>query len=467
VIQIFTRRGVSGLQPLVTAGVGSRGTRSANASVAGGSDSITARLGVGAERTDGFSAGNPQTSPYVNPDADGNKRHHATLAVDADLAPGHRIGVDLRRVEGTVQYDSTSSFSSPGDTHSQHLVQTGSTVRGRHELTPDWALAWRWGESNEKRQDSGVSAFGPFDFGNSIHNRVAAIELGGTIAPAWRTQIAVERFGQSTDIATYTRQSRDTDVVRIGSTYDAAWGSLQANLRHDKTSDFGAATTALLGGKLALSPNLSATASASTSFTPPTLDFLFYDCSPFPACSNPSLRPEKARNVEAGLQWQDARNLLRATLFAVRYRDKIANDENFVPQNLLRAKNSGIELTARHGIDAWTLLGEATFQNPVDADSGERLLRRARTQFAVRADYQQAGWHAGAGLRHVGNRRDNGDAVLPSYTVVDTSAHRTLTPEWTLQASIDNLFDRRYEPTSGYSGRPRTLFVGVSWSPKR
>src|SRR5207237_145707 len=62
VIQIFTRRGTSGLQPQVTAGLGSRGTRSLDASIAGGSDALRARLGLGSERTDGFSAGNPQTN---------------------------------------------------------------------------------------------------------------------------------------------------------------------------------------------------------------------------------------------------------------------------------------------------------------------------------------------------------------------------------------------------------------------
>src|SRR6185369_321068 len=78
VIQIFTRRGVSGLQPLVTAGVGSRGARSLDASIAGGSDTLRARLALGSDRTDGFSAGNPQANSHVNPDADGNQRTHAT-----------------------------------------------------------------------------------------------------------------------------------------------------------------------------------------------------------------------------------------------------------------------------------------------------------------------------------------------------------------------------------------------------
>src|SRR5438132_1183781 len=149
---------------------------------------------------------------------------------------------------------------------------------------------WRWARSDERRTDSGTSAsFGPFEFGNELHNRVVAADLDGALATGWRAQLGIERVSQSTDLTTYTRNSRDTDVVRAGTTWDAAWGSVQANVRHDRTSDFGSATTGLAGGKLNLGGGLSAIATLSTSFTPPTLDFLFYDCAPSPACSNPNL----------------------------------------------------------------------------------------------------------------------------------------------------------------------------------
>jgi vitamin B12 transporter len=476
VIQIFTRRGVDGAwDAQVQAGVGSRATRSLSASVAGGSEALRARLNVGAERTRGFSAANPAIAPTANPDADGNSRHHAALAVDSQIAPGHRIGLDLRRGDGTVDYDSTSSFSAPTDTHSQHLVQKGATLRGQHALHPDWALVWRWAQADEERTDNSQTAFGPSMFSNVLHNRIVGADLNGSLGTGWTAQLGVESLRQSTDAATYTRQSRDTHTVRLGSNYDASWGGVQANIRHDKTSDFGSATSGLLGGKLNLPAGFSGIAMLSTSFTPPSLDFLFYDCTPFGfVCSNPSLTPEKARNLEAGIQWESAGTLVRATAFAVRYRDKIANalidpsdpSSGFLPKNVNRASNNGVEVALRTTVGAWSLAGEATLQNPVDDGTGQRLVRRSREQFALRADYQAVRWHAGAALRHVGNRIDSGMQTLPSYTIVDASAHWVLTPEWTLQASMENLFDRQYQPTAGYNGRPRALFVGVAWQAK-
>jgi vitamin B12 transporter len=469
VIQIFTRRGAAGVpRANVEAALGSRNTRALNAAIAGGSDALRARLGVGDERTDGFSAANPAIAPQANPDRDGNKRQHATLAVDGQPADGHRLGLDLRYVDGTVQYDSTSSFSSPTDTHQQHLVQSGAALHGHHALSADWALGWRWGASDERRTDSGTTAFGPFESSNKVHNRVAGVDLDGRPAAGWRTQLGAEHLAQSTDAPTYVRNSRDTDIVRAGATYDADWGGLQANARHDRTTDFGSATTGLLGVRWKLSDTLSAIANVANSYTPPTLDFLFFDCSPFSVCSNPNLRPEKARNAEAALQWQDARTLARATLFAVHYTDKIVTDANFFPTNVGSAKNKGVELAVRTALAAWRLTGEATFQDPVDETTGQTLQRRPRQLLALRADYEAGPWTAGAGVHYVGHRPDrlNGvDVTLPGYAVADASARWQLARDWTLQATLENMFDRHYQPTAGYNGRPRGVFVSAQWQP--
>ncbi len=464
VVQIFTRRGMQGpLSGEASIEAGSRGTTAASASIGAGTRTTAIRVAAGTDRTDGFSAADPRTAPHANPDRDGNRRHHAALSFDLSPADGQRISLDLRRIEGDAQYDSTDSFSTPSDTHRQHLAQTVAAVRGQHLLGADWTLAWRWARENETREDSGAGAFGPFSFGNALTNDVVAVQLDGNVATHWRTQMALERLGQSTDLPSYLRQRRDTDVFRAGAVYESGWGALQANVRHDRTNDFGSATTGLVGAYALLGERWRLIANASTSFTPPTLDFLFYDCSPY-VCSNPDLQPEKARNLEMGVQWQDAQTLLRATAFEVRYRDKIANDANFVPQNIDRARNRGLELTMRHSSKAWILLAETTWQDPVDEATGERLIRRPHVQLALRADYVRPRWQAGAGMRWVGQRNDASNVSLPAYAVVDLTAHWKLTPSWTLKARVQNLFDRDYAPVFGYNGTPRGVFVGASWS---
>jgi vitamin B12 transporter len=459
VIQIFTRRGSQDLQAQVSAGAGSRATRAVDASVSGGIGPLRARVTAGAERTDGYSAIDPATLPNANPDRDGNDRRHAMLAADVDVSKDHALGLDLRVVRGVVQYDNGASFSSPADTHQQYLLQRGATLRGRHAVDDAWTLSWHAADGRETRRESSVSAFGPFEATNDVRNRAAALEANGTLAPGWRLQLGAERLSQSTDSPDYLTDRRRTDVLRAGVVHDAAWGSVQAALRRDRTSDFGSAETGLLGATWRIAPQWSAYATLANSFTPPTLDMLFYAL----CCSNPDLRPERSRNVDVALQWARDATVVRATMFAARYRDKIVNDENFIPHNVARAKNAGVELAARTRQGAWRLGGEATLHDPVDADTGQRLLRRTDRQLGVRADYDGAGWTAGARLRHVGRRPDVGGVDLPSYSVVDLSGRWQATPAWSVQVTMDNAFDRDHQPTHGYRGKPRGVFVGLEW----
>lgn len=464
VVQIFTRRGSGGFSAALHAGAGNMTTRAASASIGAGDGMFRGRLSVGGERTRGFSAANPQLAPNANPDDDGNRRRHAALALDATLNEGQELGADFNYFSGKALYDDPSSFATPVDTHVSETTQRALVLRGSHRLTTDWSLGWRVGANDEQRENFTVGAFGPFDFGNELHNRQAVIDLTGKPLAGLTVQLGGEGLRQSTDNPSYTRTSRRTRTLRAGVAFDAGWGGLQLNLRGDDTSDFGRANTGLLGSRLQLSPELSVLATLSSSFTPPTLDFLFFDCSPFGyACSNPDLRPERARNADLALQWQDAGALLRATLFGARYKNKIANDANFVPQNIDSARNRGVELTARTQLGAWRLGGEATFQDPSDDATGQQLLRRPRQLLALRAGYEAGGWSADAALKRVGSRPDNGAVMLAAYTVLDASARWRINADWSLQTTLENLFDREFQPVSGYNGRPRGVFVQLGW----
>lgn len=466
VIHVFTRRGTEGTSAQARVGFGSRATRWANASIAGGSETLRGRLTLGAERSDGYSAIDPASRPLANPDDDGNHRRNAALAVDATVAKGHTLGLDLRVLSDRVDYD--SEFAAPADVHHGYVLQHGAALRGRHELSAGWSLDWRAGEAEERRRNTAVTAMGESITSNVVHSRIAAVDLNGSPVADWAVQFGAERVSQSTDGTSYTQTRRSTNVLRAGLSHDAAWGSLQANVRHDDTSDFGSATTGLLGGLWRIGGGFSAIANVSTSFTPPTFDFLYYDCLPFGfVCSNPNLVPERARNREIGLQWGDDDTLVRLTAFAARYRDKIANDASFIPQNLARARNDGAELTARTRLGAWRLSGEAVLHDPVDEATGARLLRRAGKQMSLRADYIAPTWSIGGTLRHVGERPDVGNVVLPSYTLLDLGARWRFAPQWELQATLDNVFDRAYQPTAGYNGRQRGLFVSVGWRMER
>jgi vitamin B12 transporter len=466
VIQVFTRSGAPGFDADGRVGAGSRNTAWTSASVAGGSRLLNARLTLAAERTSGISAAMAGPASTANPDADGNRRADASLSLASQWAEGQSLALRLRSLVGRTAYDSVDSFSSPTDVHQARIVQQGASLTGSHRLGEIWTLSWRADHSAETRHDSVTSINGDYAFGNALHQRGLMAQFDVRPSAGVTLQAAAEQQIQATDNPTYLRNSRRTETLRFGAAWDVGAWSLQANLRDDKTGDFGAARTYLLGAGRDLGGGWRWLGSLATSFTPPTLDFLFYDCSPYSVCSNSGLRPERARNVETGVQWQSATMLLKATVFASRYRDKIANDVNFIPQNIGSARNQGVEIAAQGRWGAWRLRGEATFQDPLDETKHSRLIRRAREQATLRTDYDAADWSAGATLRHVGDRID-GAQRLAAYQVVDLSANWRVSARWQIQARVDNLFDQAWQPAAGYNGTPRGLYAGLVWQSGR
>jgi vitamin B12 transporter len=102
-----------------------------------------------------------------------------------------------------------------------------------------------------------------------------------------------------------------------------------------------------------------------------------------------------------------------------------------------------------------------------DSDTGLRQLRRPRQQWALRAFHDAGAFGVGAALRSVGERPDFGNVMLPAHTLVDLNVRWQPAPQWTLSASLDNLFDRAYQPTAGFNGKPRALFVSLAWQAPR
>ena len=106
--------------------------------------------------------------------------------------------------------------------------------------------------------------------------------------------------------------------------------------------------------------------------------------------------------------------------------------------------------------------------NPRNRVTGHLLPRRAREQLTLNVEHTHGGWTWGATLLHVGARFDDAAnrTPLPAYTTLDLSARWRLTREWTLDARLDNAFDRRYETARGYNQAGRGLYVGLRWRPQ-
>jgi vitamin B12 transporter len=456
VIQIFTRPPSNTPQAAISAQAGSRGLVDVSATASLRTATGTGlRATVGGLRDRGFNATNQDELPGTNPDRDGYRRHSGDVAVTQELAGGNSIGLRLRDASGTTEYD--SQFGPANQADVSQFAERGAVVHGHFRLAPALRLDAAMSRS-EDRLDASVSAF-PF-FVNSRSDG-AQLGLEWDVAQGQRVTAGVEHTRQHIESDTvYAHGTRTQDSARLGYTARLARHDVQLNVRRDRFSDFGTADTWLAGFGYHLTDAWRVSAMASTGFTAPTFNDLYY-----PFGGNPALRPERVHSAELGMQYAAHGQDLRATLFDNRYTDLIGNDAMFNRINIGRARTRGLELAYAGRIGATGLRAGATWQDPVDLDADARLQRRARTLANVGLTRDVGAWQFG-GDAHATGRRPDAGRLLGGATVVDLTASYRVSPQLKVFGRIENLFDRRYETIYGYRQAARGAFVGLTWQPK-
>ncbi|HEV7659456.1 MAG TPA: TonB-dependent receptor [Allosphingosinicella sp.] len=186
-----------------------------------------------------------------------------------------------------------------------------------------------------------------------------------------------------------------------------------------------------------------------------------------PLIGNPALRPERSRNMEAGIEWTRAGgDLLRLTLFDNRFRDLIDFDPLlFAIVNRDRVRARGAELEGRwRARPGLILAGALTW---LDLESATPLRGRPRWQGSLRLI-----WRAGDALELNAAVRANSafnDSSIPTGLVrarghaeADLGLRYRLTPALTLDAALKNLTDSRHQDAIGFPAPGRLLRASLS-----
>jgi len=56
--------------------------------------------------------------------------------------------------------------------------------------------------------------------------------------------------------------------------------------------------------------------------------------------------------------------------------------------------------------------------------------------------------------------------LLAAYTTLDLYADRRLSPDWTLQARLNNLGNQRYQTALGYNQPGRSAYLTLRYQPR-
>ena len=461
VIQVFTRRPAPGLSGWVNGGLGTYDTRMLTGGVSAGMGAVAVSLSGGYRRSDGFNATTDASSFVWNPDRDGYVNNDVGASVAATFAPDQEASARYLRSDLDAQFDGGGSFDDR-----THTTLEVWQVASRNRLGAGWTSRLSIGQSTDESVSS--TAFGDYPFRTRDRQYGWQNEF---VVPHGTATLAVERREERIDdSAGFAVTARDTNAI-VG-VVQLALGAheIQANLRHDHSSQYGGQTTGAIAWAWRFAPSWRATASYGTGFKPPSFNDLYY-----PGFSNASLEPEIARNVEAGIGWAGTAGEWRTGARAIGWYNRIDQlivfqcDASFncAPQNVARATLTGVSLIGDASWRGTSVTASVDLQDPKDDVTGKLLPRRAR-QYGALALSQAAGpVQLGVQVIASSYRYDDAENTrrLGGYTIVNFTAEWTVGRGVTVLARGDNVTDRDYALAYGYATGSARAFLGVRWQP--
>lgn len=443
-------------------GVGSQHTVKSNLGIDGAQDGFSYNLNASVADSHGFNATNKDNPFSYYGDKDGYRSHAFNGSLAYEWAQHQSIGVNAYNSYIKGDFDA-------GDFYPDAFTQTRQQsydVFSRNRIHTNWLSTLSMGLSKE--QVSNPS----YDSRYSSLQRLYRWQNDITLTEQQQVALYVERLEER---VTHTTQYSDTkrNTNSVGAIYRLHTGPhhLQASLRNDKISAMSSHSTGSLGYDIDLSNEWSIGAAASTGFKAPSFTDLYYPLE-WGFKGNPNLKPEKSRNLEAHVGFDNGTSQFKLTAFQNKVRDLIdgyvCNDYfECTSMNVDRATIRGVSIYGAHDFGSVNLWASADLINPRDDSTKNQLAHRAKQNVKLGAQYQ---WHAlnvGAEYQYVSKRFDDiantESKRLGSYSLVNLTADYQFTKTMSAQVRWNNIFDKTYYSTYGYNMPGSNVFVNVSW----
>lgn len=469
VVQVFTRAGRGAPAASLRLQAGGERTRSLGARAGGefGNAGAKTRVSVTASSrsTAGFSAIDANRVPFANPDIDGSRNNATAVSVTQQIG-AHELSLSTMSSRTHLDIDDPSdyrffdpTYNGRGHTHVEDSRLSAGNVRLRLQLTDQWESTLQLGATSNAGNT--VSSY-PFSFAitsTRSFTRQLAWNNSYALTPTQTITAGVESLRQEGSDNAYPQTfTRRVNSAMAGWTGQFGAHEGQLAVRRDHYTDFGTASTGLAAYGFRLTPGWKLIAQTSTAFRAPSFNDLY-----FPFFGNPALRPERARSIEAGAQYSQGNDYLRVVAFRNRIRDLIVFDPLIlIANNIAAARITGLEFTSRTRWHEWDLNANLTLQQPIDAQTGQRLVRRASHTLNLGVARSMGPWRYAADVSKVGARADTdiltfGRTVLPGYSVANLRVAREIDRHVSVGASLRNAFNARYHLVDGYNMPGRVL----------
>ncbi|MCM2289444.1 MAG: TonB-dependent receptor [Sulfuritalea sp.] len=414
---------------------------------------------AGYYRTQGFDAlGAP-------PDRDGFRQDHISANIGLMLDGGGEITANLFQSSGVNKYDAATPFD--------NRINKKAGIYGiswKQPVTAGWTSTLRAGQSVDD-----AATIDPANPSVIITKNDQLIWQHDIRLPVGKALFAYEMLREdvTNSLTTLAVDHRRTDSLLAG------WGGnfgdhrIQVNARHDSSTQYGNRNTGSISYGYQFSPDWRGYIATGRGFKAPTFNDLYFPLLCFPrfGCfgGNSNLKPEVAQNREAALTWERGTHRAGVVYFDNKVSDLIVWANR--PFNVGNARMRGTTLSYELNASAWQAGLSYTDQQARDTATNLPLLRRAERQLTSRLSWVGTEWRIGAELLSVVRRDDfdftnNVRVKLGGYSTINAFVHHTLTSDWTLELSGNNLGGKKYQQALNFMAPTATLFAGFRYTPK-
>ena len=461
VIQIFTKSGGKEMLPTISAGLGSNGLYQLKAGISGAIGDVRLALHLAHEEADGFSASKPGAGAFTyNPDKDGYKQESASARLTWEVKKDVELGLNLLQSRSASQFDAGATF----DDHGVNKLET-LAVFAKAKLSKDWSTALQLAQTADKGYSAASYGASQIDTEQDSVNWQNDFRIGGDVL-----QLIVENREEKVSANNGVSGKRRTTSYAASYILKREEHRASASARLDDSSQYGKHSTGSIAYGYHLSDALRLNASYGTSFRAPSFNELYY-----PGYGIDTNKPERAKNAEAGLYFDDGLMQLSAAYYQNKATDLLVGT-NVCPvqqathpwgcaYNVNKATMSGLTLGASTRFADLSLRGSLDVQDPVDDTTGKRLARRSRQHGSLAAEYSLGKTKLGVETVFSGERFDDpaNTKRLGGYALLNLVASVDLMPNLTGIARWNNVLNKDYALARNYATAGSNVYVGLSY----
>ena len=459
VIQIFTKKGREGFHPYLSIGYGRYQTKQLNAGISGGNKTTSYALNISGTNTDGFSAFVPDSSKASNTqnlDKDKYKNRSISSTLSYNLNKDYKIDLQYFLTTGRNMFDNRFANSSPDQNYRDKSKQEVYAMKTTGQINKLWESSIKIGKSTDLYSAQQHYNMDTFVYDPDVVDLYETTQYQMT----WQNNIKLNKGSlvmlydflqekiDTTDL--YDKTKRTNNGFVLGYNIEYNQNTLQTSLRKDLNSQYNNETTGNIGYAYQINPQWKISSSFGTAFVAPSFNHLYSSVDSW-ALGNPDLKPEKSKNIEGSIKYQDNSKSFSLTAYQNAIKDfiiyeAIAENSRTNTQNLNEAKIQGVTLTGDQSFEHIQLKGNLTAESPKNKDTNKYLPRRAKLYGNLSINYYIQEWIFGIEQIGSGSRYDDkaNNNKIEGYMITNLIANFALNEKTTINFRLDNAFDKAY-----------------------